>query len=682
MKIYFITLIHCLIPFILTAQPSADSLFNRLNSSDSKEKVDIYLAIAKVYWRYSTDSIHKYSIKALNQANQIGYTNGEAKALAYIGVTHFYRADYDSVLYYYNQAVNKFKESNDFSGVAITTNNTGVLYRRMGEYTKALQCYNEALAIQDSLGDIREVGGILLNIGNIHGAQSKLDSSLNYYLKALEKFESIHDKVKIASAYTNIGEVYAELEKNDKALEFYHKALLLQKESDDKYGAANTLSNIGIINKKCKNYSESENNLKQSARLFIEMEDMDAIAYVYNHLGELYALMKQWDKALDFYTKTLQINESIGDDEGIAFIKLYLANLYFQKKEWIKAEKNLDEGIELGKKLHMLDMLQKSYLLFSRIDSARGRNSEALEHFKTYSFYKDTIYNEESSRQIAEMETKYETAKKEQSIEQLRQEKILRELEIKNNRIIGASSMAVLIVSFILLFILYQSKQRKQRAKLLLKNTMETEDKERKYFAEELHDGIGPLLSTVKMYVNELDKEPVNSSTQELLIESNKILDEAISSARNLSHSLMPQNITEDGLIKSLHVFADRICLHGEPALVFDTGKTSPYGEWQQVVIYRIITELITNSIKHASTNLIKLSMNEDEKTLSIIYEDDGKGFDVEKALKKSDGIGLINIISRVNLLDGTVVFLSKPEQGFKSRMTFELKNLYDNKLV
>jgi len=276
------------------------------------------------------------------------------------------------------------------------------------------------------------------------------------------------------------------------------------------------------------------------------------------------------------------------------------------------------------------------------------------------------------------MQTKYETAKKEKEINQLQQEKVVRDLKMKNNRIVWLSSLSVIFITFIILLILYRSKQRKHEAKLLLKNTMETEDKERKYFAEELHDGIGPLLSTVKMYVNELDDELMNPSTKTLLTESNKIIDEAICSARNLSHNLMPQNIENDGLIKSLQVFSNRVCIQGKPNVIFETTELHNYGKWQQVMIYRILTELINNSVKHAPLSTIRIKMEENEKSLSVLFEDNGDGFDVEKALQNSNGIGLQNVVSRVKSLNGNIVFDSEPSSGFKAEMDFLLQNLYE----
>lgn len=680
MRIIFSVLFVYLVSFYSYSQPAADTLFERLPSAKPTEKVDIYLAIAKVNWRYSTDSIYKYSTKALNLAQKIGYTNGEAKALSYIGVTYFYKAKYDSVLHYYKRAVEKFKQSNDLGGAAITINNTGVLYKRMGNYTKALECYNEALKIQESLQDYKEIGGVFLNIGIIYYAQFKLDEALKYYFQALEKFELINDKVKIAGAFTNIGEVYSDLKQDRKALEYYNNALSLQKESNDLYGIANSLSNIGIINKSLKNYIEAEKNFKESLDLYIKMEDQDAISFIYNHLAELYTLTKQWDNAQVMFNKSKEIMELIGDNEGLANVSIDLANLFFLKKDWENSIRNIEYSIELSNQLNIFDILKRAYLLYSKVDSAKGRYPESLAHFKLYSNYKDSIFNEKSSQQIAEMQTKYETAKKEQEIIKLQEEKAIRELKITKSRVRWIGGFVSLILVFVFVFIWFRAKQHSQQAKMLFKNTMETEDKERKYFAEELHDGIGPLLSTVKMYVNELDEEITNPTTKTLLNESNKIIDEAICSARNLSHNLMPQNIETDGLIKSLQVFVNRVCLQGKSKVSIHSDGIGTYGKWQQVMIYRIITELINNSMKHAPNSEIRINFQEKDKMLLLSFEDSGDGFDVDKVLQNSDGIGLQNVISRVKSLNGIVKLISNPGGGFKSFVEIPLDSLHEIK--
>ncbi len=525
---------------IAVSQNSTDTLLKKTHSSTDQEKVEIYLAIAKLNWRLSTDSIYKYSNLAYDLAHKIKYFEGEAKALSYIGVTFFYKAEYDSVLHYYDAAIEKFKESNNMAGAAITINNKGVLYKRLGNFSKAIDCYNQAREIHEISQDHRELGGTLLNIGNVYDIQNDFDQAMEYYFLALEEFEKISDKIKIASAYTNIGQIYSDLKQDSTALDYYEKALVLQKEENDLYGMANSYADLGIVHKTIGNYKASIVFFTKSLELYEKMQDQDGIAWVYNYLGVVNALMKNWDEAYNFYQKTVNITSKIGDTESLAYVKYDLAEMYFHKRDWEFAEKSLIESIKLGKALNMYDLLDKSYLLLSRVDSSQGQFLSSLQDYKLHAQFRDTIFNQQSDRNIAEIQTRYETSKKEQQIKLLEQERNYQELKLKNNKIIGLISVIGLLILFSLILVWYRSIQRKQAEKALLKNTMETEDKERKRLAEELHDGIGPLLSTVKMYINEIEEANKNLSEKELLLQSDKIVDEAICSARNLSHNLMP----------------------------------------------------------------------------------------------------------------------------------------------
>ncbi|MCB2196496.1 MAG: tetratricopeptide repeat protein [Bacteroidetes bacterium] len=661
------------------SQNPADTLFEKLNSANDQEKVEIYLAIAKINWRLSTDSIYKYSNLAYDLAHIINYAEGEAKALSYIGVTFFYKAEYDSVLHYYDAAIEKFKEADNMAGAAISINNKGVLYKRLGNFSKSLECYNEAKKIHEENKDYRELGGTYLNIGNVYDIQNDFDRAMEYYFLALEQFEKIDDKIKIASALTNIGQIHSDLNQDSLALSYYEQAVVLQKEENDLYGMANTLANIGIQHKKLGNYSTSVDHFQESLELYKRMKDQDAIAWVYNNLGVVYGLMKDWDMAYDMYQKTEQITQKIGDVESLAYVKYDLAEMYFSKRDWNAARNDLKKGIEYGKSLNMIELLDKSYLLLSQIDSAQGKFLDALQSYKMHAQFKDSIFNQQSDRNISEIEAKYETAKKEQQITLLQKEKTFQELKLKKNKIIGIISVIGSFVFFTLILVWTRSNHRKREEKALLKNTMDTEDKERKRLAEELHDGVGPLLSTVKLYINEIDESTIKESEKELLMQSDKIIDEAINTARSLSHNLMPQDIEKDGLIKSLQVFTSRVCINQVPNIDIEPVKTNDMGLWQQVMLYRIITELLNNSLKYADAKQIKILFKRDKKNLILNYEDDGQGFDLEATLKKENGIGLKNVLSRVNSLKGDVNLNSSEGKGFKANIIIAIKHLIND---
>ncbi|MDY0078520.1 MAG: PAS domain S-box protein [Bacteroidales bacterium] len=200
--------------------------------------------------------------------------------------------------------------------------------------------------------------------------------------------------------------------------------------------------------------------------------------------------------------------------------------------------------------------------------------------------------------------------------------------------------------------------ERKELEKRVLIATIETEENERRRFAREIHDGLGPLLSTIKLYVNELetsDREEREGHIRYI----NQLIDEAVSNARNIANNITPKIITDYGLLRSLEEFCA-----GINATKLLHIRFSPEGTIQnldstiELTLYRIITELINNTIKHAQAQQVAIELKHEGNRIWLSYKDDGIGFELDKALEKGDHtLGLRNIISRVRSLKGDFSF-------------------------
>jgi signal transduction histidine kinase len=201
----------------------------------------------------------------------------------------------------------------------------------------------------------------------------------------------------------------------------------------------------------------------------------------------------------------------------------------------------------------------------------------------------------------------------------------------------------------------------------ILSAVIETEEKERSRFAKELHDGLGPLLSTIKLYAHELDPE-ANTISENLEYKQEIIglLDEAISNTREISNNLTPQILSNYGLVKSLETFISKINASGKIAIDF-MNDSIPVNlpKAIELTIFRVLAELINNTLKHAFAQQIHINLYAQDQALYLEYQDDGIGFQLEKALKKgSSGIGLANIINRIKSLSGDIKFKSESEKG------------------
>jgi len=217
---------------------------------------------------------------------------------------------------------------------------------------------------------------------------------------------------------------------------------------------------------------------------------------------------------------------------------------------------------------------------------------------------------------------------------------------------------------------------RKETEREILSTVIRTEERERERFAKDMHDSVGPLLSTIKLYVNEL-KSP-NLATEEradFVNQTNEILDEAITSIRTISNNLMPRVIHKYGLIKAIESFCDKVNKTNKISIQFDMKNISERLDQNlELILFRVITELITNTLKHANAKKINIVLEKIGNKIIMIFKDDGIGFDIDKIMNSEHlGMGLKNIISRIKSINGDYHFISFPDNGFQIKVNIDL---------
>ena len=211
--------------------------------------------------------------------------------------------------------------------------------------------------------------------------------------------------------------------------------------------------------------------------------------------------------------------------------------------------------------------------------------------------------------------------------------------------------------------------KRKEMERKVLSAVIQTEEKERERFSKDMHDGIGPLLSTVKLYVNELGTPEIgNKEKKEFVIQVNKMLDDAVASIREISNNLMPRVIHEYGLVKALEAFCKKVNQTGKIHVEFNANVIeSSLDKNVQLILFRVISELLTNTIKHAKAQNAYIQLQKSGDNISLIFTDDGIGFDSKKVMEnKNTGIGLKSIVSRIKSINGSCEIISCESKGFK----------------
>ena len=233
-------------------------------------------------------------------------------------------------------------------------------------------------------------------------------------------------------------------------------------------------------------------------------------------------------------------------------------------------------------------------------------------------------------------------------------------------------AVGILIVNKLLNYIARTESQRRISERRILNTVLRTEEKERRRFSKDLHDGLGPLLSSAKMSVSALSTSDMSAQNQEILRNVTYVVDEAIRSLREVSANLSPHLLDNFGLARAVSNFINKLP-HGGMHIRFDTNlKGERFDPDIEVILYRVICELINNSLKHSGATEVKLSVQYKQGHIQIQFEDNGCGFDVEQSVQKG-GMGLSNIYSRVTSLKGVVHFDSRPNQGMRAKIDIRI---------
>jgi signal transduction histidine kinase len=206
---------------------------------------------------------------------------------------------------------------------------------------------------------------------------------------------------------------------------------------------------------------------------------------------------------------------------------------------------------------------------------------------------------------------------------------------------------------------------RKEKEAEVLSAIVKTEENERMRFAKELHDGLGPLLSSIKMSVSTIRKQMGNETDLRIIENADKLIDESIITIKEISNNISPHILNNFGLFKALQSFVTKIQNSHTINIVFNSNVDERrYNYNIEVVFYRVICELINNTLKHASAKRITIDLFEDKEELLLEYIDDGVGFSPEKVELTSQGMGLANLKSRINSLNGTSQIVSRKDKG------------------
>jgi two-component system, NarL family, sensor kinase len=504
----------------------------------------------------------------------------------------------------------------------------GAAKKYRGQYEEAIQYHLKALAIKEKGGDDYGMSITLNDIGIVYKNNSRYAEAMGYYKRSLEYAKKAKQLKSIALVTNNIGTIYSETNRYDSAAYYLNLALPVAKQSGDSNALVTVLSN----------------------------------------LGEVLANSRKYDKALAYFYQCLGIDKVFDDKYGMITDYANIAGCLMKQRQFDTAKPFLDTAYTIAEDENFVK--EKMNVLNSLVTyhTAKGDLEKAEEVGISLTAIKDSLQNLDVQKNISALSAKYETAKKDQQLQQQQFENIK-----KQYWIIGL--LCLLGLGVLLAFSYYKryklaNEKRLQSAiiqqqDISTKAIIEAEENERKRIAGDLHDGIGQTMSAAKMNLSSIESR-LDFKNEDDKIAFEKIVnlvDESCKEVRSVSHNMMPNALLKSGLSSAVKEFIDKIDSRVLKVNLYSEGLNERLDSNIETVLYRVIQECVNNVIKHSGANELDISLIKDTDGIAATIEDNGKGFSVNEK-GKTEGIGLKNISTRIEYLKGTVDFDSSPGKG------------------
>ncbi len=595
---------------------------------------------------------------------------GKAKILSDL-CWEFRNISSDSALMYGNRAVQTSRVLKQKKQLSQALNDLGIIYNDQSKFEKALAYYRESLIIRKEDKDSMGIASLYIKIGIAYQKMGKLEEALQNQLISLQLYEQLKFNKGISYCLNNIAIVHYNMGNIPKALEYHLKSLTIKEEMNDDYGISGSLLNIANIYFEQKDFQKAIEYLNRALSIGRRINDKEYLSAILNNLGSALSAIGENNKALPLIQESIDLRQQMNDSKGLISSYVNLANVSYNLKLNRQSKEAFEKALVLSKQTSALPEQENLYKSMAEIAHKSGQLSESIGYYKQYMLIHDSLLNINLNKAVAEMSAKYESDKKEIANQLLKSENETKSLQLSkervNRNILITLIVLILIAIIVTLNIISNRNKMKinrtmlEQERLWLNKVMQTQELERKRISRELHDGVGQMMAVVKMNVSAIQVHE-NFATQHQ--KSLQLIDQSCEELRQISHQLMPGVLIKGGLKAAFNELSYYMNHSGDIRFYFDiNGFESRPSELVEINLYRIVQELLNNIVKYANATEVQVQVTREDETISVMIEDNGKGFDKDK-LEKSTGNGWYNINSRLSLLKGSIEIDSKPGKG------------------
>lgn len=410
--------------------------------------------------------------------------------------------------------------------------------------------------------------------------------------------------------------------------------------------------------------------MNKAKALAIKIGDSMRVELYHSYLGLFYSnFSTQKDSAIYHFDTSLKLSQKYGNPDDIFYA-------YLNRATVPRADQNHQEAVHFMQKADTIDIQQyrfnnkrNLYKYLSSDYRNLGKMDSTLYYQDLYIAYTDSVQIESQNKNL----TRFNTI-------ELQLENELVKKENTRNRLLLIALISGLFVLVALSFLIIKNQKKKRllserETEILLRNQELTsidsmvagQAKERQRIAEDLHDNLGGLLATLRLYVENLKikKNRLEEEQNILIAKTDEILELAYQKVRSIAHDRNSGNPISLGLLPAIKEYAAQVSGSNQLVIeVFTHGEDTRIGNVVELTLFRVIQELITNTIKHAFAKAVTIDLTYFDDKISLVYEDDGKGFDPKSNTLDPKGMGLSSIKRRIKDLDGTLVIDTKEGRG------------------
>jgi serine phosphatase RsbU (regulator of sigma subunit)/Tfp pilus assembly protein PilF len=536
----------------------------------------------------SIDSLQTYIRNAKEDTLKI-------KAVIELGKLYINNGNFEIGFKYVKQGQELAQRLNYPKGIANSYYIIGRVYAHHGDYTKALEAYFNSLKIWEKLGNKNGISNTSINIGNIYKEQGNFKEALERYFRSLKIWEELGNKTGIANVYLNLGNIYLDQENYENALDSYFKVSKIWEELGYKKGIADAEDNIGNVFDGLKDQKKSMYYHLKALKIRQEINDKPGLSNSYNNVGLVYADQKNYEKALDFHFKSLKISKEIEYKRGVGNSYCNIGLVYMKQHKFGDAYQYLNNSLTIFKAIGDKGAVKEAYSSIAEFFDEKGDYKQALEYHKLFSDIKDTLLNDQSSRLVTEMNTKYDSEKKDKELVKKDAEIFKQQAETAKENLQRNTFIIGFVLVLVLAFFIFRSYRQKQTANESLQEKNELIETQKKLveknnnkitdsitYAKRIQQAILPTQELVKLilpqsFVFFYPKDIVSGDFYWMYpINKNEILYAVVDCTGHgvpgALMSIMGYNLLEQ-VVKEHHIYEPGIILNELSKLVKDSLK-------------------------------------------------------------------------------------------------------------